>query len=171
MTIYPKSIEECLESRQDKYIPRKLNKDEHLRLYKRYFQLFQNVYFKVIDVYNVEDIEYYTIRYHESLIGEISYPLDNSTTYEMMIDKHEIANLDNMINVSHSYTGAEIKYWFYSHNIDLSSDQYIGFASFIISGSKNEISDDKYYYLKAIKDNNIYRKCRCSSDRMRNLRR
>ena len=66
-----------------------------------------------------------------------------------------------MASIKRKYNTKEIL-----DNIDLDSDRYNGFASFIISNSKNEISDDKYYFVRAIEDEKgIFRKCRCSIDR------
>lgn len=162
--IYPKCITDYMEKKGVLYVPRKLRCGEHLKLYRRYFQLFPELYFKVIDIYDVGNREYYSIKYQD-LNGETSYPV-NKNTYEMMIDKNDISKLDNIINTKISYTGAEIKFWFYTHNIDLESEKYSGFWSFLFYGSKNEISDEKSYFVYSTLDNNgNYRKCKFSMDK------
>lgn len=168
--IYPKSLEEYMKSKPESvYIPRRLYNDEKLRLYKRYYQVFQELYFKVIDVYNTDGIEYYTIRYNDSMIGTMTFPIDYSTTYEMIPDRMDIANLDNIINTDISYTGAEIKFWFYSHNIDFDDEYYEKFYPYISNTSKSEISDEKSYFVYT--STNESRKCRFVLDKFKLKRR
>ena len=172
--IYPEKLKEYILSEESNidYIPRHIKFNEHLRLYRRYFvTCFGDDCIKVDEIYDVEGVEYYFVKYPNSLYGTISFPLDNNYTYELLIDKKDIKNIDNIINTKVSYTGAEIKYWFFIHNIDLSSEKYIGFWSFLNPNSKNVISDDKYYFVKSIKEENgIYIDCRISLDKSKEQR-
>jgi hypothetical protein len=118
----------------------------------------------VQQIYFVDDIEYYSVKYPKSLFGEFSFPV-NKNTCELYIDKNNISSISNIINSNISYSGAEIRYWFFIKNIDLSSNAYNGFWSFIDPDSKSLISDDKFYFLKAIYKDGKYIKCRISLDR------
>lgn len=172
--IYPEKLREYIlsEESQIDYIPRHIKFNEHLRLYRRYWvKYFDDECIKVDEIYEIEGVEYYYVKHPNSLYDTITYPLDCNYTYELLIDKKDIKNIDNIINTKISYTGAEIKYWFFIHNIDLSSEKYIGFWSFLNPNSKNVISDDKYYFVKSYEqENGIHIDCRVSLDKLKEQR-
>lgn len=165
--IYPEKLSNLIGYNNNSYIPRKLKIDERLRLYKRYWTSYSNDCFKVDKVYFIDGIEYYSVKYSNLLHGEISFPVDSDYIYELHTDRNNIKSINNIINTKASFLGSEIKYWFHVNNIDLSSIKYSGFWSFLDPNSKSVISDNKYYFLFASYDNDIYSDCKISLDRNR----
>ena len=62
--IYPPKLEEYI--RKNKYIPRKVRDNEHLKLYHRYWLEDYNEVVKVDDIFITRYVEYYSIRYKSS---------------------------------------------------------------------------------------------------------
>ena len=156
MNIYPPKVQKY--ARKKKFIIRRIKDNEHLKNYKRYWDNSSEMCFKVHQVYTVQDNEYYSVRFSGLLFSELCYPAD--VTYELKPDVNNIAKRTNIINSRRSYTGAEIKYWFMIRQIDLNSEKYEGFVSFLDPTSKSVISDDKYYFINAKLKNNIYSDCK-----------
>ena len=73
----------------------------------------------------------------------------------------------DIINSKLSLLGAEIKYWFYIHKIDLESEKYSGFSSYLDFRSTSKLMDDKYYVIFAeyVQDKDIYRDCKIVIDK------
>ena len=152
-SIYPPKLEEYI--RKNKYIPRKVRDNEHLKLYHRYWLEDYNEVVKVDDIFITRYVEYYSIRY-KSMVSCIPAPVPKYT-YELLHNKEHIEKVD-LINSEKSYTGAEIKYWFLMNNIDLESgSQYSGFWSFLNPCSNNLLIDNKFYYVSY----NIERRQKC----------
>ena len=152
-SIYPPKLEEYI--RKNKYIPRKVRDNEHLKLYHRYWLEDYNEVVKVDDIFIVRCVEYYSIRC-KSMVSCIPAPVPKYT-YELLHNKEHIEKVD-LINSEKSYTGAEIKYWFLMNNIDLEfGSQYAGFWSFLNPCSKTLLIDNKFYYVSY----NIERKQKC----------
>ena len=152
-SIYPPKLEEYI--RKNKYIPRKVRDNEHLKLYHRYWLEDYNEVVKVDDIFITRSIEYYSI-ICKSMVSCISAPVPKYT-YELLHNKECIEKVD-LINSEKSYTGAEIKYWFLMNNIDLEfGSQYAGFWSFLNPCSKNLLIDNKFYYVSY----NIERRQKC----------
>lgn len=168
--IYPEKLSNFIRNSDNNYIPRKLKTDERLRLYKRYWSLYSDDCFKVDKVYFIDSIEYYSVKYSNLLYGEISFPVDSDYIYELHNDRNNIKDINNIINTKSSFLGSEIKYWFYINNIDLTSNKYSGFWSFLDPSSKSLISDNKYYFLYASYDNDIYKDCKISLDRLKEVK-
>ena len=152
-SIYPPKLEEYI--RKNKYIPRKVKDNEHLKLYHRYWIEDYNEVVKVDDIFITRYVEYYSIRC-KSMVSCIPAPVPKYT-YELLHNKEHIEKVD-LINSEKSYTGAEIKYWFLINNIDLEfGRQYAGFWSFLNPCSKNLLIDNKFYYVSY----NIERRQKC----------
>ena len=152
-SIYPPKLEEYI--RKNKYIPRKVRDNEHLKLYHRYWLEDYNEVVKVDDIFITRYVEYYSIIY-KSMVSCIPAPVPKYT-YELLHNKECIEKVD-LINSEKSYTGAEIKYWFLMNNIDLESgSQYAGFWSFLNPCSNNLLIDNKFYYVSY----NIERRQKC----------
>lgn len=162
--IYPQKLEELV--KDNKYIIRKLAPGEKLKRYHRYWCTYSESFFKVIDIYNIDEYEYYTIKYQNTLYGEITYP-DNEIIYELLIDYHNIASINDIVNNRISYTGAEIKHWFVMNQDKLLSEKYENFYPFLTVFSKSQISDDKSYFLYADKSDNVYKDCKVSLDKIK----
>lgn len=161
--IYPKQLEELLEGTN--YIPRKLKLGENLKQYHRYWSSFFDVFFKVMQIYHVEKTEYYSVKFPNLLFGEISFPVDYNYMYELMVDYHNIKDIENIINHSESFTGAEIRYWFYINKINLNDPKYRAFYPFLNPESKSGILDDKHYFICATQINNAYTNCKVKIDK------
>lgn len=159
MNIYPKKLIEFLNSTSNKYIPKKINKYDRLKLYRKYWTSFNDLFFKVMNIYDVDGIEYYSVKYKDMLNGEISYPISDDNIYELIIDRKHLDQI-NIINNKKAYSGADIKYWFFIHNIDLDSPKYRNFIQFIYPNSNSCICDHKYYRVFANRINNIYVDCK-----------
>ena len=158
-SIYPPKLEEYIKS--SRYIPRKIRKNEHLKIYHRYWLNDYNDAAKVDDIFTENHIEYYSIKYN-NMYGCISNPV-SVDTYELLYNKNEIEKI-NIINSSKSYTGAEIKYWFWMNNIDISiNSKYSGFWSFLNQNSSNILIDNKYYFVSYNK--NRRQKCQMILDK------
>lgn len=167
--IYPVKLAEFLQ--ENNYIPRKIRYNEHLRMFRRYWIDYSDLFLKVDKIYNVAGDEYYSVRYRDNLYGEISYPLDHESTFELLLDKRGIKKLNNIINSPESFSGAEIKYWFFTHNINIKSDKYFGFLSYLDPNSKSLICDSKYYFVSAIFKDDKYINCRINLDREKEFER
>ena len=142
--IYPPKLEEYI--RKNKFIPRKIRKNEHLKMYHRYWLEDYNDIVKVEDIFFTSGVEYYSVKYN-SMNSCISAPVTAIGTYELLYNKDCIEKL-NLINSDTSYTGAEIKYWFILNNIDLKHGAiYAGFWSFLNPNSNNLLIDNKYYFV------------------------
>lgn len=165
--IYPEKLEEYLVKYP--YVSRKIREDEHLKQHHRYWLVYSDVNIKVQEVYQVFDREYYTIRYPESLFGTKSFPCEEC--YELLVDRSDIIGIENIINDRTSYSGAQIKYWFFTHQEYLYDKKYEGFLSFIDISSKNVIADDKYYFLSGKDINNIFKECKVILDKSKEIKR
>lgn len=164
--LYPSDLEKYLSKKDYIYIPRQLKQDEGLKIYKRYWSIYESINYKVDQIFtDKNNIEYYNVKYSGLFFGTITYPVKD--TYELMIDKNNIKSLDNIINTNRMYSGAEIKFWFYIKN-NLNSEKFNGFLSFLDPNSKNQISDNKMYYLYANEQNGIYKDCKISTYKAKN---
>lgn len=133
------------------YIPRKINKNEHLKLYHRYWIPELGGVIKVKEIWKENGTEYYIIKYKNDLFICFSYPLDDYfESYELL---HDYSNIykENIVNNEKSYTGAEIKYWFALNH----DKKYDKFGKFLDSRSKHCLSD-KLKYKVTIDKNNKY---------------
>jgi hypothetical protein len=154
--LYPVGLCEFL--RNNRYIPRRVKEQEHLKTHHKYYSIDMNRYFKVLDVYQIGNIEYYSIRYSNTMQAEISYPITDEI-YELLTDFSCIKN-KAIINCGEYYSGAEIRYWFFSNNIDLNEKDYYGFWGFLDSNSKSKIIDEKRYVIRTDYENGIHKNVR-----------
>lgn len=150
---------------ENHYIPRKIKHNEHFKQYHRYWSSFSEVYCKVLDIYFIKNIEYYSVKLQNSLFSELSYPLPDDYIFELLVDYKDLEHswIINNFKLG-SLTGAEIRYWFFIKDIDLNDPEYDGFWSYLDYTSKSSISDDKYYFVKMI-DTESGRKFKISLDR------
>lgn len=151
ISIYPSQVQNIILLKTFKsYVPKKLNNKEHLKLFHKYFSLEEKSPFKVEKVYEINGIEYYSIKYilnHQYAL--ISYPVDVNSYYELILDRNKLNEIDIINDSSLFLYGSEIKYWFFINNIDLDNKKYIGFRTFILYNHNNTISDSKQYTIKA----------------------
>ena len=158
--IYPKEL--CAYIDKTGYIPKKVKFLDDIRKFSKYIYLEAcNDGFKVEDIIDVDNQIYYQIRLLDNSRQAV-IPYDESFHYyELLTDKENIINIDNIINTDIPYYGSEIKYWFYTHKIDLKSGKYSGFKP-LVTKSNVMISDRKIYFLYADYSNidNEYINCR-----------
>lgn len=148
-TIYPKELVDVI--KEFNYIPRKLNKNEHLKLYHRYWIPDLGGVVKVKDIWKERSTEYYIVNYKNDLQICFSYPIDcYFESYELLHDYDNIYK-ENIVNSSKSYTGAEIKYWF-TRNYNSSLNK---FSKYLNPYGKLFLNDKKKYFVY-INSNNKY---------------
>lgn len=139
------------------YIPRKLSVNETLKVFHRYYIPDEDSMFKVLDQTTIDNFLYYEIRDSKDHYAFICSPNEDTEIYEMYkTDKYNIKEIDNIINNREAYMGYEILYWFYYKNIDLNSEKYKKFNSYIDINSLNSINPNKLYIIYAKEDNGIY---------------
>jgi hypothetical protein len=137
--IYPVELLNAV--KQFNYIPRKLSKNEHLKLYHRYWIPDMGGIIKVKDIWREEKTEYYIVKYKGDLSICFPYPLNEySGAYELLHDYDNIFKKE-IINDNNFYTGAEIKYWFVVN----SSKSHEKFGKYLTMNSKLSIQDNKKY--------------------------
>lgn len=148
MIIYDENIEKLLREKKYIYLLRKMKKHDHLKLYKKYYSILEESYFKVMQIYYTNNTEYYSIKYTDTqLFAEISHPYDLDYLYELLTDRKDMIHISNIINTNISYTGAEIKLWFFYQKERNSFKKYIKFTPMVDRNSDCVISDEKYYFL------------------------
>ena len=154
--IYTRNIRDIIDKTE--FIPRKLSQSETLKVYHRYYIPEDNLFFKVLDQVTIDNFLYYEIRDNQDHYSFICSPFEETVIYEMYVtDKYNIREIDNIINNKEYYMGYEIQYWFYYKQIDLDSDRYRKFNSFIDLNSLNTINPNKSYMIFAKEDiDNIY---------------
>ena len=166
VSIYNDKLEDFIK-KHPQYIPNRINSVDNLKLYHRYWaSTFPDDYFKVQQIYTIDNIEYYSVKYSNSLYAEIPYPLNDDEIYDLLVDKNNIRH-KNIIceNLNTSYLGCEIKYWFFLQR----SNSLIGSFDKYLLSSKSIISDNKYYFVLAdLHKDNTYHNCRMVQDRKKN---
>lgn len=165
--IYSKLLEKVIEKTGS--IPRKLVPCETLKAYRRYYIPEADLFFKVLDLVTINDFLYLEIRDNRDLYSMICSPSDDTTVYEMYVtDKYNLRETENIINTGESYMGYEIQYWFWYHKIDLNSERYKKFNSYIDITSLNTINPNKMYSVYANEDDGIYYDIRFVNKRREN---
>lgn len=138
LSLYPEVMWNEI-TKKKKYIPRRLRKNERLKLFKRYWLPYYGAV-KVKDVFSTCGVEYYQIIYNNgNMVGVTSFPVEDKC-YELL---HNFNNMESyeFINKKKPVYGAEIKYWFIINNIDFSDDEYSGFLD------KLQYLDDSTKYI------------------------
>jgi hypothetical protein len=145
--IYPDKLESFL-MRYPEYIPYKIDEsdDNHLQIYRRYWVDDMNEIIKVLDVYEINEIEYYFIKISSSFYGIKPYPVEG-LSYELIPDKTNIKRRF-IIGDDMYYSGAVIKFWFFTHGME--SGKYKSANKYLNLTSKYLIDDNEFY--KVFKD-------------------
>ena len=163
INIYPKGIEKILS--YTSYIPRLVRPKEQLRLHHRYHLSEYKSYAEVINIITIGKDKYYTLRFKNSIQACISLPIFDQC-WELIADSNNIKKLNNIINNKRSYSGAEIKFWFYINRDKVNNQNYKDFFSYLNRSSLSVISDDKWYYVVAEKaKSGKYTNCKLQIDR------
>lgn len=141
-----------------RFIPRKLKKFEHLRLYHRYW-IPEFGESKVRDTSYDSGIEYYYITYcNDTKQAVLSYPIYNSYECFELLKNYNHIEEDSVINNRiKSFTGAEIRFWFIINNIDFTDiENYSGFLPYLEYGNNKSIKDSLVYQCKRNKKQNRF---------------
>lgn len=142
--IYPKKLEDII--KENHYIPRLLRNYEKFKLYHRYWDIYKEELFKIIDIFEIDGATYYSICIDDTYSSIIPEPEHIDTYYEILKDYYCIAET-YIINDNNYYTGAEIKYWFSINNIP-KDDVYKGFFKYFSINSRVYLYDSKKYKVK-----------------------
>lgn len=148
--------------RGNKFIPYRISDVENaFEIGKRYFIYYWDSSFKVLSKEKSEDIELgYCVKWDDNKYGMYNTNIDPVSDYLLEPDSKNLHNI-NIINDDNEYTGAEIVYWFYIHNINYFNKQYKGFWKFLDRSSIYRISDNKKYKLYAeVNEKGKYINCR-----------
>ena len=148
--IYPAKISSFLK-KHPVYVPYKICKpNERLKYYRRYWFEDRQEIIKVLEIYEIDGIEYYFIKIGTSLYGSIPYPVKEAT-YELVPDTKDLFSRDNIIGDNNYYSGAEIKFWFFLHK-DVLKKYSRDIVSFIDTNSKNVLNENIYYRVEYYND-------------------
>lgn len=99
------------------------------------------------------------IKWDDGNYGLICTDLDFSDL-KLVKDYKEIYNIDDIVNSEKVYTGAEIIYWFFIHNINCFNKKYKGFWKFVDTFSAHRISDFSKYMISGELVNDKYINCK-----------
>ena len=157
------SLERLIERKR--IIPYQINPGDKFIKGKWYYDTYYNSLFKVTEVkYNSGNILDYAItKSDEGYSSYITSPLSPYEDYIIDFDTKDIATM-NIINSERSFTGAEIRYWFFMNDINCFDPKYKYFWTYVDTYSNNKVADKQKYFLYAGLKNNVYTKCRVIKD-------
>jgi hypothetical protein len=160
---YPNNLENILEKHKNIFIPKRVpNKQKYYKNYHKYFckEFSSESYFKVIESYNVEDINYVTLSFSDNIYWTIPNEINEDEVYELIYNKNDLLN-QNIINSDISYYGYEIIYWFYNKF----NYKYSEFIPYIEDGGKCRVNENCKYFLYAKYRNGKYINIQLKTDR------
>ena len=166
---YDNSLERLI--KRKRIIPYQVNPGDKFIKGKWYYDTYYNSLFKVTEVkYNTGNILDYAItKSDEGYSSYITTPLSPYEDYIIDFDTKDIATM-NIINSEKSFTGAEIRYWFFMNDINCFDPKYKYFWTYVDTYSNNKVADKQKYFLYAGLKNNVYTKCRVIRDINKNKR-
>ena len=153
LLVYPSYVTKIVEDYGDTIIsPRKVNKDEYLKIHHKYTNHEFGKLFKVEECFTTEkDIYNYTVKFQNNRYATISTPLHN-TMYEILIDKDQLLLDRQVINEDIYYLGFRIKRLFYKR---INDKKYSCFIPYILYDGNNSLNDNRQYKVVATFDNNL----------------
>ena len=135
-----------------KVIPYSLHTGEKYRKGKWYYCKYDNLFFKVLDVeYNRGQLISAYIKTEEGNYCSIATDISDDD-YLMEKDRFEIYKVNNIFNTKIAYTGAEIIYWFFMHNITCFDRKYIEFWKYVDRYSPDRLDEKTKYLLFSNRD-------------------
>ena len=160
---FDNSLEKLI--KRKKIIPYQVNPGDKLLRGKWYYDIYYSSLFKVLEVkYKPGGILDYAItKSDEGYSNYISTQLTPYEDYIIDYDRNGLAE-EVIINSEKSYTGAEIRYWFFMNDINCFDPKYKLFWTYVDTYSKNKVSDKQKYFLYAVLKNNVYSHCRVIKD-------
>lgn len=161
---YPSNLLYLIKYNKANFIPKKIHKKQkRFKLYHKYYcsEFISTSYFKVIDIFNIDDQEYVVLLFSDNIQWLIPNIIDYyNHTYELIYDKNNIIN-QNIINSKESYPGFQIIYWFYQKY----NKKYSEFKPYIEDNGKSKIQDNNYYFVEADFLNGKYINTKITLDR------
>ena len=156
---YNKKLEEKIRNKH--LIPYRVSPSIKYENGKWYYSDYWGQCFRVLEVnysrYGVLKDCY--IKWDDGNYGLICTDLDFADL-RIIKDYKEIYKLDEIVNSEAVYTGAEIVYWFFTHNINCFNKKYKGFWKFIDNFSAHRIADFSKYTVTADFVKDKYINCR-----------
>ncbi len=141
--------------RKKKVIPYSIFPGEKFHRGTWYYSRYYNNFFKVLDIETINGEDFISIRTDDNRYSCISTDL---CTDDLMLekDKKEIYKT-YIFNSNIPYTGAEIRYWFFMHDIDCFNTKYSQFWKYVDRYSKCALDERKKYrcYAKIDKNGNL----------------
>lgn len=143
------------------FIPYHISRHQRYEINRIYYNNYWSSYFKVIDVeYNKNGfLDDAYVKWEDGCYGLICTELQMDD-YLLSYDSKKIYNIKEIINNGRSYTGAEIRYWFFINKITVLDEKYQGFWRYLDNNSGYCIQDNTRYRLFADLNNNTYERCR-----------
>ena len=157
-----KQIDEKIKNKH--YIPYRINSPQQkYRVHNLYYNAYWGSFFKVLEV-NYDKygcLEDCTIRWDDGNYGLICTNLDVNADFNLKCDRNNLHELYDIVNSEEIYTGAEIVYWFFVHNITCFNNKYKGFWKFVDSSSAHRISDySRYIIIGDLQEDGTYTNCK-----------
>lgn len=145
---YPDYIKYILDKSKVTLIPKKVpDKQKYFKMYHKYYCKDFSIesYFKVIDIFDVEEDKYATLSFSDNIFWTIPNIIeDNSGLYELIYDKNKILD-QKIINSDSSYYGYELIYWFYNKY----NYRYSEFKPYIEDNGKCRFNESCKYFINA----------------------
>lgn len=165
------SYNECLEEliKEKKLIAYELSPNDKLIKNKWYFDSYYQKLIKVINVeYTHGILDHAETKSIEGYKSYITTPL-GINDYYIEFDR-EFLYKKKIININQSFTGAEIRYWFFMNNIDCFNKKYRNFWQYVDTYSSNRLNDKARYFLKAkLNKHGYYYDCAVIKDFTRHI--
>jgi hypothetical protein len=147
--------------KQKGVIPHKIYPGEKLLRNHFYYDYTWNKIYRVISVeYNNGAFIGAYIKNDDNTYAWIADHPHPDYDYYITYDKLNLFK-QNIINTHKAYTGAEIRYWFFRNDIDISNKKYYKFWKYVSQSGEDAIDDKFLYELYGKLDNKgNYVKCR-----------
>lgn len=145
MYTYNKQIDSLFKLKH--FIPYKMSPNIKYETGQMYYSDYWRDYFKTISVnYKNNLLDNAYIKWHDGNYGLICTDPDYAD-YRLEKDKKELYKENCIINNNKVYSGAEIIYWFWIHNINSDNEKYNGYWKFLDKESGQKVSDYSQYKL------------------------
>jgi hypothetical protein len=157
--------------KRKRLIPYQMTPTDKFMRGKWYYDQYYGNIFKVLEVkYKQGNILEYAITKSDE--GYSSYISTPPVPFEDYIIEHDTTDIveRDIINSEKSYTGAEIRYWFFMNDITCFDPKYKYFWTYVDTYSNNRVADRQKYFLYAVLKNNVYTHCRVIKDNSKGKR-
>lgn len=158
--IYPyKQLESKIKVRH--YIPYRINHSDKYEVNRVYYNAYWRQTLQVLDIgyYDDGSMDNAQVKWEDGCYGLICTDLC-SDDYLLVKDKKRINEVINIINTGKAYTGAEIIYWFWLHNINQFNGKYKMFWEWVDYFSDRRLQDRNKYLVYGTERDGIYINCK-----------